>query len=53
MNKTRVIPVLLLRGKGLVKTVKFKDAKYIGDPRDAGGLWLGNVAGHHDCLADR
>lgn len=32
MNKTRVIPVLLLRGQGLVKTVKFKDAKYIGDP---------------------
>lgn len=32
MNKTRVIPVLLLRGKGLVKTVKFKDPKYIGDP---------------------
>lgn len=32
MNRTRVIPVLLLRGKGLVKTVKFKDPKYIGDP---------------------
>lgn len=32
MNKTRVIPILLLRGKGLVKTVKFKDPKYIGDP---------------------
>lgn len=32
MNKTRVIPVLLLRGQGLVKTVKFKDARYIGDP---------------------
>lgn len=32
MNKTRVIPVLLLRGMGLVKTVKFKDPKYIGDP---------------------
>jgi cyclase len=32
MNKTRVIPVLLLRGKGLVKTVKFKDPKYVGDP---------------------
>jgi cyclase len=32
MNKTRVIPVLLLRGKGLVKTVKFKVPKYIGDP---------------------
>ncbi|EXI87376.1 MAG: Imidazole glycerol phosphate synthase subunit HisF [Candidatus Accumulibacter regalis] len=32
MNKTRVIPVLLLRNKGLVKTVKFKDPKYVGDP---------------------
>jgi cyclase len=35
MNKTRVIPVLLLRGAGLVKTVKFKDPKYIGDPINA------------------
>jgi len=32
MHKTRVIPVLLLRGKGLVKTIKFRDATYIGDP---------------------
>ncbi len=32
MNKTRVIPVLLLKGKGLVKTVRFKKPKYIGDP---------------------
>lgn len=32
INKTRVIPVLLLRGRGLVKTVKFKDPTYIGDP---------------------
>ena len=32
MNKTRVIPVLLLRGQGLVKTVKFKNPIYIGDP---------------------
>jgi len=31
----RVIPVLLLKGKGLVKTVKFKDQKYIGDPINA------------------
>lgn len=30
--RTRVIPVLLLRGRGLVKTVKFKDPKYVGDP---------------------
>jgi cyclase len=35
MNKTRVIPILLLRGQGLVKTVKFKDPKYIGDPINA------------------
>jgi len=35
MLKTRVIPVLLLKNQGLVKTVKFKDEKYIGDPRNA------------------
>lgn len=32
MNKTRVIPVLLLRNRGLVKTVKFKEPRYVGDP---------------------
>lgn len=31
----RVIPVLLLRGVGLVKTHKFKDPKYVGDPINA------------------
>lgn len=31
----RVIPTLLLRGTGLVKTVCFKDAVYVGDPRNA------------------
>jgi cyclase len=35
MALPRVIPVLLLRNKGLVKTVKFKDQKYIGDPFNA------------------
>ncbi len=35
VNKTRVIPVLLLRNGGLVKTVKFKDPKYVGDPINA------------------
>lgn len=30
--KTRVIPVLLLKDKGLVKTVKFRAPRYIGDP---------------------
>ena len=32
MFKPRIIPCLLLKGDGLVKTVKFKDPKYIGDP---------------------
>lgn len=31
-SRTRVIPCLLLRGDGLVKTVKFKEYNYIGDP---------------------
>jgi cyclase len=30
----RVIPCLLLKGGGLVKTVKFKDPTYLGDPRN-------------------
>lgn len=32
MLKTRVMPALLLRGRGLVKTTKFRDPKYVGDP---------------------
>lgn len=32
MIRTRVIPCLLLKGQGLVKTVKFKDPTYLGDP---------------------
>ncbi len=35
MLRTRVIPVLLIRNKGLVKTVKFDKGKYIGDPINA------------------
>jgi cyclase len=35
MLRPRVIPILLLRGKGLVKTVKFGSPKYIGDPINA------------------
>lgn len=34
-NKTRVMPVLLLKDEGLVKTVNFKKPKYIGDPINA------------------
>jgi cyclase len=32
MIATRVIPCLLLRGGGLVKTVRFSDPVYLGDP---------------------
>lgn len=32
MIRPRVIPVLLLQNRGLVKTVKFKDPTYLGDP---------------------
>lgn len=32
MIRPRVIPCMLLKGEGLVKTVKFKDPKYLGDP---------------------
>lgn len=31
----RIIPCLLVKGKGLVKTVGFKNPKYIGDPINA------------------
>lgn len=35
MFRPRVIPVLLLKGQGLVKSIKFKDYRYIGDPINA------------------
>ncbi|WP_412971517.1 AglZ/HisF2 family acetamidino modification protein [Glaciecola sp. MF2-115] len=35
MLNARIIPVLLVRNKGLVKTLKFKDDKYVGDPINA------------------
>ncbi|MDA3614067.1 AglZ/HisF2 family acetamidino modification protein [Polluticaenibacter yanchengensis] len=35
MLKQRLIPVLLLQDEGLYKTIKFKDAKYLGDPINA------------------
>lgn len=35
MLATRVIPCLLLRGGGLVKTVRFRDPVYVGDPINA------------------
>jgi imidazole glycerol-phosphate synthase subunit HisF len=35
MFRPRVIPVLLLRGSGLVKSKQFKNHRYIGDPINA------------------
>jgi imidazole glycerol-phosphate synthase subunit HisF len=35
MYRNRVIPCLLLQDRGLVKTVKFRDPSYIGDPVNA------------------
>jgi imidazole glycerol-phosphate synthase subunit HisF len=32
MRRIRVIPVLLLHNRGLVKSIKFKNYKYVGDP---------------------
>lgn len=34
-HRPRAVPVLLLKGGLLYKTVKFKNAKYVGDPRIA------------------
>lgn len=35
MLRSRVSPCLLVHNKGLVKTVRFKDPKYVGDPINA------------------
>ena len=35
MLRTRVIPCLLLKNNGLVKTIKFKNPSYVGDPINA------------------
>lgn len=35
MLRSRIIPCLLVHNKGLVKTVEFKNPKYVGDPINA------------------
>lgn len=35
MLQPRIIPCLLVRNRGLVKTIKFKESKYVGDPVNA------------------
>ena len=32
MLRERIIPCLLVQNKGLVKTIKFSNPKYVGDP---------------------
>ena len=35
MYRPRVIPVLLLKNNGLVKTINFRNPKYLADPINA------------------
>ena len=35
MLRPRIIPCLLVKNKGLVKTVNFNNPKYVGDPINA------------------
>jgi cyclase len=35
MLRSRVIPLLLIKNKGLVKSIKFSEYKYVGDPINA------------------
>lgn len=35
MNRPRIIPVLLLKDRGLVKSIKFTKHRYVGDPINA------------------
>ena len=43
--RPRAIPVLTVRGEGLVKTIQFKEPRYIGDP-------LNSVKIFNDCEVD-
>jgi cyclase len=39
MSRPRLIPVLLLKDGGLVKSIRFKDHRYIGDPLNAARIF--------------
>ncbi len=39
MRRPRIIPVLLLKDQGLVKSVRFKGHRYIGDPLNAARIF--------------
>jgi cyclase len=44
MALPRIIPVLLLSNNGLVKTIKFKNPKYLGDPINAVKIFNSKLA---------
>lgn len=44
MLDTRIFPTLLLQGPGLVKTMKFKKPRYIGDPLNAARIFSAREA---------
>ena len=52
MLRPRIIPSLLIHDKGLVKTVKFKDHKYIGDPINAVKIFNELKTGRQDNLSE-
>ena len=52
MLKHRVIPALLLRDGGLVKTQKFGKHKYIGDPINAIRIFNEGISGKEVSVKD-
>jgi imidazole glycerol-phosphate synthase subunit HisF len=56
MFRPRIIPILLLKGRGLVKSIKFKNQRYIGDPINAVKIFndlKADELGFLDILASR
>ena len=43
MLRSRIIPCLLIKNKGLVKTVNFDNPKYVGDPINAIKIFNGKL----------
>lgn len=51
MIEKRVIPTLQINGKRAVKTVKFGDWRYLGNPANIAKIWSDNEA-HEICVMD-
>jgi len=52
MLRPRITPCLLLRDEGLVKTVRFADPKYVGDPVNAVRIFNEKEADELDASSD-